>query len=211
MTEGPSPPLPSTATTPEARLGLGLRLALAWLSLASFFLVAYGLAFWLGARRYLDRIFGDPELAARALEELLDPSDGARPIGPVGLLVLTSLALATLATPLLELVAVLSRRLARRATTPRAIQIRRFVLPLLVALAGVAGLLVSLHPVLNLPQVPEGPRTMLNYAFEAAGYVVVNLLAYVGVLAAAVFLSVAGAPPTRPRPHRDPARPRFDP
>ena len=84
--------------------------------------------------------------------------------------------------------------LARNATNSSSARLRRLALPVGVAALGTAGFLVSIHPILNLPRVPEGPRTLLNYAFEAAGYGLVNLLAYVGGFAAASFAAFAGAP-----------------
>ncbi len=61
--------------------------------------------------------------------------------------------------------------------------------------------LLSIHPVLALPSVPEGPRMMLNYAFEAVGYGWVNVLAYAGPLLGAATIawrSKVDLPPSAP-------------
>ena len=46
-----------------------------------------------------------------------------------------------------------------------------------------------MHPLLSLPSVPEGPRTALDYACEAAGYGWVNAIAYAGAIAAGIALA----------------------
>ncbi|MEM6295738.1 MAG: hypothetical protein AAGA54_30985 [Myxococcota bacterium] len=58
----------------------------------------------------------------------------------------------------------------------------RWAVLLGVAAACTAAALLSIHPLLALPSVPEGPRMTLNYAFEAVGYGWVNALAYAGPL-----------------------------
>jgi hypothetical protein len=50
----------------------------------------------------------------------------------------------------------------------------------------------SVHPLLSLPSVPEGPRTVINYACEAAGYGWVNAIAYVGAIVAGGALAWLG-------------------
>ena len=51
----------------------------------------------------------------------------------------------------------------------------------------------SVHPLLSLPSVPEGPRTVLNYACEAAGYGWVNVIAYLGAVVAGLAFAWLGA------------------
>lgn len=60
-----------------------------------------------------------------------------------------------------------------------------------LAIAVSAATLLSIHPILSLKQVPEGPRTALNYLFEAVGYDWVNALAYAAPLAAALLYALA--------------------
>ena len=60
--------------------------------------------------------------------------------------------------------------------------------------AAVAGaVLSSIHPLLAMPSVPEGPRTVLNYACEAAGYGWVNGIAHGGAIALGHPLGCTGA------------------
>lgn len=46
----------------------------------------------------------------------------------------------------------------------------------------IALILESIHPLLNLRSVPEGPRTTLNFVFESVGYAWVNGFVYLMVL-----------------------------
>jgi hypothetical protein len=51
-------------------------------------------------------------------------------------------------------------------------------------------LLESIDPVLSLPDVPLGPRTVLNQAFELVGYGFVNVLAYATAIGGALLFGL---------------------
>jgi hypothetical protein len=160
------------------------RAAIAMLGLTTWLAVGLGSRAYLGGKAYLAKLTGSEASADEIMTRLLDsPEALVLGMGPWTLLLAFGVIVsATLVLLVLWPCDLLLRRLgwARR---------RRVLVGagLGAVVTGVA--LWSVHPLLSLPSVPEGPRTALNYACEAAGYGWVNVIAYVGAIAAGVAIA----------------------
>ena len=148
-------------------------------------------AYW-GARAYLTHILGDASLAEQMLSRALaEPEAQVAGLGPWALLL--SCCVVVSAALVLVVLAPVDAGM-RRAGVMRSV---RVVVGAGLGAAATAAVLLSIHPLLSRPTVPEGPRTVLNYACEAAGYGWVNAIAYLGAIVAGIVLA---AWPARPAP-----------
>ena len=164
---------------PVRALFVALALALAWL-------VAVALRLWMGGQHYLEQLLGSRGEAERLFAALRREGLELPGLG-LDVRLLLPLVCLGLSVALVGLVLAPADALLRRRVPSQA---RRRVVGAVLA-AAVAGLALSaVHPLLSLRSVPEGPRTLLNYACEAAGYGWVNAIVYVGAIAAG--LAVAG-------------------
>jgi hypothetical protein len=154
------------------RFALALALAGAW------YTVAFGVRAHFGARAYAARFVGSEALGDALVDRLAERVTGALGVSPFALLLLVSLVVATVGAIVLALVDVGARRVL---PSP----VRALVLAG-VAIGLTASVLLSIHPLLARPDVPEGPRTWINFACEAMGYGYVNVVAYAGSLGAAL-------------------------
>jgi hypothetical protein len=167
------------------------RFALAVLVVASWFSLAFGLRAYFGGRAYAARIVGSTELGNTMFERFGEAATKALGISPLVLLALVSLAAALVGASLLWLTAVSTRKLPRGRTA----------ISVAVATAMTGGVLTSIHPLLSLPGVPEGPRTWINFACEAMGYGWVNFIAYAGAFVAVLVFALGArrrAPAVQP-------------
>ncbi len=174
-----------------------LRTLLVWGGFSLWLLVGYGLRLYVGSLAYLGKILG-AAASERAAERLMDQSSSGLELG-------VELGMLGLATDLRALVVGLAVSLAgifvllllwpiegvvrlveSRRASGEPVLLGRVVPSVAAAIGASAGILLSVHPLLNLRAVPEGPRMLLNYACEAAGYGWVNGIAYVGAIATAL-------------------------
>lgn len=157
------------------------RVALVGLGLALWLIAGLGLRVYFGGRAYLAQLLG-PDAPADAMFSTLLATPHATVLGmnPWAMLVTVGVLAAAALMLLLGPVEWAMRR--RMGPVPRV-----FVLTGVAAMA-TAVTLKSVHPILSRRSVPEGPRTALNYACEAAGYGWVNALAYGGAVLAAAAL-----------------------
>lgn len=145
----------------------------------------FGARIYLGGKRYLTQLFGDEAMADRAIERLGHDENTIElfgmHFGAWSLLATASAVLAMTLTLLVLLPTALGLHLAKVRDAKTKLAAHG-----LAAAFATALLLTSVHPVLNLKAVPEGPRTFMNYAFEAAGYGWTNALAYLGAVGIAL-------------------------
>lgn len=160
------------------------RAALTMLALTAWLVVGLGSRAYLGGKAYLAKLTGSEAIADEIMTKALDqPEAHVLGMSPWTLLLTFAVAVsATLVLVVLWPCDLLLRRLgwARR---------RRVLVGAGLGAAVTGAVLSSVHPLLSLPSVPEGPRTALNYACEAAGYGWVNALAYGGAIAAGIALA----------------------
>ena len=186
-----------------------IRLPIAIFGLAAWLSVGLGVRAWLGAHDYLQRLLGSEVLADQAIEHAMKEADTSDLLGmdPFTLLLAFSVSVAAV----LVLVVLWPADLL---LTRLRVSLRGRLLAAGALGAAVAGaILSSIHPVLAMPSVPEGPRTVLNYACEAAGYGWVNGIAHGGAIATGLVLvwlgrhastrAPASTAPDEPTPARD--------
>ncbi|MCA9707457.1 MAG: hypothetical protein KDK70_16515 [Myxococcales bacterium] len=160
------------------------RAAVTMLGLTAWLAAMLGARAWWGGKAYLARILGSESLADEAwAEALARPETAVLGLDPWTLLLAVCLAVSAA----LVLVVLLPWDLLLRRIGV-AWRVRVLAGGGLGAVAA-GGVLVSIHPLLSRPSVPEGPRTVLNYACEAAGYGWVNAIAYLGAIGAGVALA----------------------
>jgi hypothetical protein len=160
-------------------------------------------AYW-GGKAYLAELLGSEALADEAMAHALaQPEALVLGLNPWVLL----LSLAVVVSASLVLVVLWPwDLLLRRLNVSRA---GRTLAGIGLAAAATGAALSSVHPLLSLPSVPEGPRTVLNYACEAAGYGWVNGIAFVGAVVTGGVLAWLAGPVIREQPASgdDPAAP----
>jgi len=175
------------------------RVAVVMLGLAAWLAAGLGARAYLGGKAYLAKLLGSEALADEAMARALAQPE-ALVLGMDPWTLLLSFAVTTSAALVLVVLwpwDVLLRRL-------KVSRARRALVGAGLAAAATGAALSSVHPLLSLPSVPEGPRTVLNYACEAAGYGWVNAIAYVGAIAAGGALAWLGGPTsTSARPLAD--------
>lgn len=159
------------------------RVPLTIVGLATWLFAGLGVRVWLGGQHYLYKMLGSQTLADGLFESALSHSFSVGEVSmrPVPLLATVALGGSIALTVAMWPVDIGLRRL-------RVPWLARAVVAIGISVAGTASALLSIHPLLARRSVPEGPRTMLNYACEAAGYDWINGLVYSGVVAAAVAL-----------------------
>lgn len=179
------------------------RVAVTLLGLTAWLAGALGLRAWLGAKTYVGYVVGPQVQADAMLAKALEQPE----------LLLLGMDPWTL---LLAASAVVSAALVLVVLTPVDLLLRRLRVDwrarvaVGAALGAVAAgsVLLSIHPLLSRPTVPEGPRTVLNFACEAAGYGWVNAIAYLGAIGAGVGLAAWGRrAQARAQPPAPPAEP----
>src|SRR5690606_1404178 len=163
------------------------RVAVVMLGLAAWLAAGLGARAYPGGKAYLAKLLGSEALADEAMARALAQPE-ALVLGMDPWTLLLSFAVTTSAALVLVVLwpwDVLLRRL-------KVSRARRALVGAGLAAAATGAALSSVHPLLSLPSVPEGPRTVLNYACEAAGYGWVNAIAYVGAIAAGGALAWLG-------------------
>ncbi len=172
-------------------IGALLRTVAVWSGLALWLVFSYGVRLYIGGSYYLGKFLG-ADAAALAEQRVFTRSQSydllaldnvdLRLLVIAAVVVISGVFVLLILWPLEGLMHLIERRAGRVLVWPR------IAVNLCVAVLITAAILLSIHPLLNLRAVPEGPRMLLNFACEAAGYAWVNVLAYVGALgAAAVF------------------------
>lgn len=167
-----------------------IRVAACVVGLSTWLSVALGLRAWLGGQEYLRALLGSEALADEAMARVLSAMPEATLLMGMDPWLL-----------LLAFSVVVSAALVLVVLWPWDLLMRRMGLGLRGRAAGAVGvaaattgvILSSIHPVLAMPSVPEGPRTVLNFACEAAGYGWVNAIAYIGALATGLAFAWLGA------------------
>jgi hypothetical protein len=160
------------------------RAALAMLGLTAWLVVGLGSRAYLGGKAYLAKLTGSEAIADELMSKALDqPGALVLGMGPWTLLLTFGVAVSA---ALVLLVLWPCDRLLRRLGWARG---RRVLVGAGLGAAVTGAALSSVHPLLSLPSVPEGPRTALNYACEAAGYGWVNAIVYGGALATGIALA----------------------
>lgn len=155
-----------------------------------------GLRLYFGGLAYLGQVLG-AEASELAAQQVMTQSSRGFGLGVVGLatdLRALAIGLAVVLSGafillLLWLIEGVVRLLESRRKSPEPALLGRIVPSVLAAIGATAAILLSVHPLLNLRAVPEGPRMLLNYACEAAGYPWVNGIAYAGAIATALVFS----------------------
>lgn len=173
-------------------IGALLRTVGVWSGLCLWLVVSYGIRLYVGGSHYLEKLLG-ADAAALARERVLARSEGfdllaLDNVADLRLLMAAAVVAISGAFVLLILWPVegLMRLIERRpALAGRVLVWPRIVANMCSAMLITAAILLSIHPLLNLRVVPEGPRMLLNFACEAAGYRWVSVLAYAGALGAA--------------------------
>ncbi len=161
------------------------RAAITMLGLATWLTGALAGRAWFGGKAYLARLLGSEQLGDEAFATMLArPETQLAGMDPWTLLLATCVAMsAALVLVILMPWDLLLRRvgLARhwRALTAAGL-----------GSSAAGAVLLSIHPLLSRPSVPEGPRTILNYACEAAGYDWVNAIVHLGAIAAGVAIAL---------------------
>ncbi len=166
-----------------------IRVPVALLGLAAWLAGALGLRAWWGGKAYLTQVVGSEELAERLIERMIEQTQSVLlDMGPWTLLLAFSVAIsAALVLLVLWPADLLMARLApgRRG---------RVLVGIGLGAGATAAALLSVHPLLSMPSVPEGPRTVLNYACEAAGYGWINAIAYIGGIGTGAAFAWMGRP-----------------
>lgn len=159
-----------------------IRVGIAIAGLASWLIASLGLRAWFGGKAYLLALFGSERFADALFESALAHSFsvGGVDMRPIPLLMTVSIAVSVV------LVAVLLWPIDSLLRHVRAPRVLRTMVAAGIAIGLTAAGLLSVHPLLAQRSVPEGPRTILNFACEAAGYDWINGIAYVGAIATAV-------------------------
>ncbi len=160
-----------------------IRIAVTMLGLSAWLGLTLGLRAYFGGREYLAKILGSDALADEALTALLDRPE-AQLLGMDPWTVLLAMGVMVSAGLVLVVLAPVDLLLRVRGTST----IVRAVVGAGLAIVATGVVLGSIHPLLSMPTVPEGPRTVINYACEAIGYGWVNTIAYVGAIGAGVGL-----------------------
>lgn len=160
-----------------------IRVAVTLLGLATWLAAMLAARAWLGGKAYLAQIYGSEALADEVFAKALAmPELQLAGMDPWILLAAFSVVMSAV---FVGVVLVPWEWLLRRLGVGWRWR---------VAAGGVLGALAagavlwSIHPLLSRPDVPEGPRTVLNFACEAAGYGWVNAIAYLGAIGAGVVL-----------------------
>lgn len=181
-----------------------IRVALSMLGLAVWLAAGLGARAYWGGKAYLAKLLGSEALADEAMRRALAEAD-ALVLGMDPWTLLLAFAVAVSAALVLGVLWPADWVL-RRLGVARA---GRALAGAGLAAVATAVALSSVHPLLSLPSVPEGPRTALNYACEAAGYGWVNAIAYVGaVVTGGVVAWLAGSKGVEPQAAaNDPAGP----
>lgn len=174
-----------------------MRVAVGVVGLAAWLAVGLGARAYWGGKAYLAKLLGSQALADEAMTRMLEHPE-ALVLGLDPWTLLLSFAVVVSAGLVLGVLWPLDL-LLRRLRVSRAL---RTVAGIGVAGGATGAALSSVHPLLSLPSVPEGPRTVLNYACEAAGYDWVNAIAFVGALATGGALAWLAGSPRRPPPAR---------
>ncbi|MCA9654473.1 MAG: hypothetical protein H6712_33060 [Myxococcales bacterium] len=166
-----------------------IRIALCIMGLATWLVLGLGLRAWIGGKAYLRALLGSEALADEALARAVDRSEAAVLLGMDPWSLLLSLSVLVAAALVLGVLLPWDLLLTRLRVSPRA----RMLAGAGAAAVATGVALRSVHPLLSLPSVPEGPRTVLNYACEAAGYGWVNVIAYLGAVVAGLAFAWLGA------------------
>ncbi|MEX1368111.1 MAG: hypothetical protein AB1Z98_33590 [Nannocystaceae bacterium] len=154
-------------------------MAIGILGLAAWLSAGLGLRAWLGGKAYLRALLGSEALADEAFARAAAMPETSLLLGMDPWTLLLAFSVSVSAALVLVLLWPWDLLLSRlRVSVPL-----RMVAAAGVAAAATGMALWSVHPLLSRPDVPEGPRTVLNYACEAAGYGWVNAIAYVGAIA----------------------------
>lgn len=181
------------------------RAAATLLALSVWLSTMLGLRAWLGGKAYLARILGSEARADEAFARVLaQPEAQLAGMDPWTLLVAFSVAVSAV---LVLLVLLPWDWLLRRLGVGWS---RRVLAGAALGAVAAGAVLSSIHPLLSRPSVPEGPRTVLNFACEAAGYGWVNAIAYIGAVGAGIALAwwgrpAAAAPASEPGDEEEPA------
>lgn len=175
----------------------GILLTLAvWAGFSLWLIVGYGSRLYFGSLAYLGKVLG-AEASQLAAQQLMTQTSRGFGLGVLGLatdlralavglaVALSGVFVLLLLWPIEGIVRLVESR--RASSEP--VLLGRIVPSVLAAIGATAAILLSVHPLLNLRVVPEGPRMLLNYACEAAGYPWVNGIAYAGSLATALVFS----------------------
>lgn len=161
------------------------RAAITMLALATWLTGALAGRAWFGGKAYFSQLFGNEQRGAEAFATLLArPETQLAGMDPWTLLLASCVA----ASAALVLVILMPwDLLLRRVGLAR--HWRALTAAGLGSLAA-GTVLLSIHPLLSRPSVPEGPRTILNFACEAAGYDWVNAIVHLGAIAAGIVIAL---------------------
>lgn len=164
-----------------------VRAVLTMAGLTAWLAVGLGSRAYFGGKAYLAELLGSATLADDALRHALEQPE-ALLLGMSPYTLLLSFSLVVSAALVLVVLSPCDWLLRRKGWARG----RRALVGVTLAAAATGAALSSVHPLLSLPSVPEGPRTVLNYACEAAGYGWVNAIAYAGAIVTAVALAWLG-------------------
>ncbi|MEM7159987.1 MAG: hypothetical protein AAF799_44525 [Myxococcota bacterium] len=167
-----------------------IRVLVAIVGLTAWLTTALGLRAWFGGKAYLAAWFGSEARADLLFERALEyPTADLLGLDPLPLLAVTAFSVsAVLVIVLLLPIDLLLRRL--KVGVPV-----RMIVGALIGVGAAGAVLLSIHPLLSMPEVPEGPRTLLNYACEGAGYGWVNAIAHGGAILTGLGFAFAGRTP----------------
>ncbi|MCH9687773.1 MAG: hypothetical protein K0V04_40460 [Deltaproteobacteria bacterium] len=168
-----------------------IRVLMAMAGLTAWLVGMLSMRAWIGGKAYATRLLGSEALADQILDQALTQTQSVLlDMSPWSLLLALSVAVsAALVLGLLWPADAIMARLSLGRTG-------RLAVGVVVGAIATAAVLRSIHPLLSLPTVPEGPRTVLNYACEAAGYGWINAIAYIGGIGTGAAFGWMG----RPRP-----------
>ncbi|MEM9457412.1 MAG: hypothetical protein AAGF11_24745 [Myxococcota bacterium] len=178
-------------------------MAVTLLGLATWLATMLGVRAWLGGKAYLTHIYGSEAIADEVFAKALTvPELQLAGLDPWMLLAAFCVVVSAV---FVVVVLVPWEWLLRRLGVDWRL---RVVVGGVVGALAAGAVLWSIHPLLSLPDVPEGPRTVLNFACEAAGYGWVNAIVYLGAIAAGIVVMgwgrrVKGSE----RPNADPTSP----
>lgn len=164
-----------------------IRIAVIATALSVWLAVALGVKTYFGAVAYATSMMGSNTIAQQMLDRALAHPEAVT----FGMDPWTMLAAGSVAAGYVLVLGVFVpfEAMLRKFKVART---ARLVVLVALAVAATGAALLAVHPVLSMPTVPEGPRTMLNYACEAAGYGWVNAIAHGGAVAAAVAFVAMG-------------------
>ena len=167
-----------------------IRVLVSIVGLTVWLTAGLGLRAWFGGKAYLAMWFGSEARADLIFERALEqPMAQLLGLDPLPLLAATAFSVSAVLVLLLlwPVDALLGRLKMGRPV--------RMLAGAGVAIAATGAVLLSIHPLLSMPEVPEGPRTLLNYACEGAGYAWVNAIAHLGGIATGLGFALAARTP----------------